>query len=207
MGMHSLHQNLERVQHISGAKTATVTPSSGVDLRDFVGGVDVAIHVGVVTNIANSPQPTWTFHFEESDSESSGFTAVTSSDDVDIEGSLSPVTTPDSSTGVFLTIDAAAEDDNTYRVGYTGVEAVSAGRRHGGEHAGQHADRGADSRRAAAEAWRRRLSLIVTAGRGRFPLPRRRVVRARPAPDRAGPAHPPFRNRRSRGEPTWSASI
>ncbi len=120
MGMHSLHQNIERVQHISGAKTATVTPSSGVDLRDFVDGVDVLIHVGVVTNIANSPQPSWTFHFEESDSVSSGFTAVTNSDDVDIEGSLTPVTTPDSSTGVFLTIDAAAEDDNTYRVGYLG---------------------------------------------------------------------------------------
>ena len=120
MGMHSLHQNIERVQHISGAKTATVTPSNGVDLRDFVGGVDVAIHVGVVTNIANSPHPSWTFHFEESDSVSSGFTAVTNSDDVDIEGSLTPVTTPDSSTGVFLTIDAAAEDDATYRVGYLG---------------------------------------------------------------------------------------
>lgn len=120
MGLHSLHQNIERVQHISGAKTATVTPSSGVDLRDFVDGVDVFIHVGAVTNIANSPQPSWTFHFEESDSESSGFTAVTSSDDVDIEGSLAPVTTPDSATGVFLTIDAASEDDNTYRVGYLG---------------------------------------------------------------------------------------
>ena len=120
MGIHSLHQNIERVDNITGAKTATVTPSSGVDLRDFVFGVDVLIHVGAVTNIANSPQPSWTFHLEESDSASSGFTAVTNSDDVDIEGSLSPVTTPDSSTGVFLTIDAAAEDDKTYRIGYTG---------------------------------------------------------------------------------------
>ncbi len=122
MGIHSLHQNIEFVQHISGAKTATVTPSSGVDLRDFVGGVAISIHVGAVTNIANSPQPTWTFHLEESDSASSGFTAVTNSDDVDIEGSRSPVTTPDSSTGVFLTIDDAAEDDLTYRVGYLGTK-------------------------------------------------------------------------------------
>ncbi|MDF1720524.1 MAG: hypothetical protein P1U65_07615 [Minwuia sp.] len=118
--MQSLHQNIEFVQHISGAKTATETPTNGVDLRDFAGGVALAIHVGPVTNIANSPQPTWTFHLEESDTINSGFAAVTNSDHVDIEGSRSPVVAPDSSTGVFLTIDDAAEDDLTYRVGYLG---------------------------------------------------------------------------------------
>ena len=118
--MRSLHQNIERVAHISGAKTATVTPARGVDLRDFAGGVDALIYVGAVANIASSPQPSWTFHFEESDSDTSGFTAVTNADDVDIEGSLSPVAAPNASTGVFLTVDAAAKDDKIYRVGYLG---------------------------------------------------------------------------------------
>lgn len=105
------------VQHISAAAyTATQTPSNGVDTDGF-DAVTHMISVGVVSNIANSPQPSWAFHVEESDSVSSDFTAITDSDRILVNGIKSPGTTPNASTGVFLTIDAAAEDDNVYHVG------------------------------------------------------------------------------------------
>lgn len=118
--MQALHSNIKPVKHISGAKTATVTPASGVDLQGYEHGADIMIYVGAITNIGNSPVPSWTFHVEESDSESASFTAVTDSELILIDSSASPVTTPDSSTGVFLTIDAASEDDAVYSVAYVG---------------------------------------------------------------------------------------
>lgn len=110
------------VTHVAAqAITATNTPSTGVDTL----GYDAAtflISVGTVTNIANSPQPTWTFKLQESDSSGSGFSDVTDSSIVVTSGAQSPVAAPDSSTGVFLTIDAAAEDATTYHVGYVGAK-------------------------------------------------------------------------------------
>lgn len=105
------------VTHVAAqAITATNTPATGVDTL----GYDAAtflISVGTVTNIANSPQPTWAFHVEESDSASANFAAITDSARILVHGAQSPATTPDSSTGVFLTIDDAAEDATTYHVG------------------------------------------------------------------------------------------
>lgn len=105
------------VTHVAAqAITATNTPANGVDTK----GYDAAtfmISLGTVTNIANSPQPSWTFKVEESDSQSSGFSAITDSDRILIAGAQSPVTTPNSSTGVFLTVDGADEDATTYHVG------------------------------------------------------------------------------------------
>jgi len=115
-----LHSNIKVVQHIAAAlATATTTPASGVDLAGF-DAAEFVISIGTVTNIANSPQPAWTFKLQESDSVSSGFTDVVTAGDVLVGSAASPVTAPDSSTGVFLTVDAAAEDAATYRVGYIG---------------------------------------------------------------------------------------
>lgn len=105
------------VTHVAAqAITATNTPANGVDTKGF-DAATFLISVGEVTNIANSPQPSWAFHVEESDSESADFTAITDSSRILVNGILSPGTTPNSSTGVFLTIDAAAEDAATYHVG------------------------------------------------------------------------------------------
>lgn len=105
------------VTHVAAvAITATNTPSTGVDTKGF-DAATFLISVGVVANIANSPQPSWTFKVEESDSASTSFDAITDSDRILVTGSKSPVVAPNSSTGVFLTIDAAAEDATTYHVG------------------------------------------------------------------------------------------
>lgn len=120
--MRDLHSNIKAVQHLSAAQyTATQAPTNGVDRQGF-DSLEFLIHIGVVTNIANSPQPSWTFKLQESDSQASGFTDVTDSNLVLVGSAQSPVGAPDSSTGVFLTVDAAAEDDAIYRVGYVGTK-------------------------------------------------------------------------------------
>lgn len=120
MATRDLHSCIKVVQHVAAqVVSSTNTPSSGVDTRGF-DSVEFVFSVGTVTNIANSPQPSWTFKLEESDSESANFSAVTDSDAVLYGSAQSPVGAPNSSTGVFLTIDAAAEDAKTYRIGYRG---------------------------------------------------------------------------------------
>jgi hypothetical protein len=117
MTSRDLVSNIKPVVHVvNAAITATNTPTNGVDTAGFESLVAL-INVGVVTNIANSPQPSWTFKFQESNTVNSGFVDVTDADRVLIGSSLSPVTTPNSSTGVFLTIDNAAEDAAVYAVG------------------------------------------------------------------------------------------
>lgn len=118
--MRDLHSNIKTVTHVAPvAITAANTPSNGVDLKGF-DSAEFLISLGVISNIAESPSPSWAFHLEESDSESSGFTAVTNENDVLVGSAKSPLTTPNSSTGVFLTVDAADEDAATYRIGYRG---------------------------------------------------------------------------------------
>ena len=117
MSTREMASHMGLVAHVAAvAITATNTPSAGVDTRGY-DAVTFLINVGIVTNIGNSPQPTWAFHVEESDAASSGFAAITDSERIAITGAKSPVTTPNSSTGVFLTIDAAAEDATVYHVG------------------------------------------------------------------------------------------
>lgn len=115
-----LHSNVKAVSHIIGTLTATETPANGVDLAGF-GSSEFIIHVGEVTNIANSPQPSWAFKLQESDDDSD-YSDVTNANDVLVGSAKSPVTAPNASTGVFLTVDAAAEDDQVYRVGYIGTK-------------------------------------------------------------------------------------
>lgn len=117
-----LHSNIKAVQHIAAAAvTTTQTPSNGVDLAGF-SSVEFLIAIGAVANIANSPQPTWAFKLQHSDSPSSNFADVTEAGDVLVESAKSPVAAPNASTGVFLTIDDAAEDAQVYRVGYIGTK-------------------------------------------------------------------------------------
>ena len=105
------------VTHVAAvAITATNTPAAGVDTLGF-DAATFAISVGTVANIANSPQPSWAFHIEESDASTSGFAAIVDSERVITSASQSPVAAPNASTGVFLTIDAASEDATTYHVG------------------------------------------------------------------------------------------
>ncbi|MET4808335.1 hypothetical protein [Limibacillus sp. MBR-115] len=120
MATRDLHSHIKAVQHLAAAAyTTTQTPSSGVDLRGF-DSAEFLIGIGAVTSISGSPQSTWTFKLQDSDSESSNFSDVTDSSIVLVGSAKSPVAAPNSSTGVFLTIDADTEDLNTYRVGYVG---------------------------------------------------------------------------------------
>lgn len=120
MATRDLHSHIKAVTHVAAqAITATNTPAEGVDTKGFE-SVEFLISVGDVTNIANSPQPSWVFKLQESDASGAGFTDVTDSSIVLTGSAKSPETAPDSSTGVFLTIDDAAEDATTYRAGYVG---------------------------------------------------------------------------------------
>ena len=120
MIMRDLHSNIKVVQHVAAAlKTATDTPTNGIDRAGY-SSLEFLIAIGTITNVANSPQPSWTFKLQESDSLSSGFTDVVDSKVVLVGSAKSPVAAPNASTGVFLTVDAAAEDAETYRVGYIG---------------------------------------------------------------------------------------
>lgn len=105
------------VTHVAAqAITATNTPSNGVDTKGF-DALTFLISIGAITNIGNSPVPSWTFKAQESDSESASFTDITDSERILVNGAKSPAGAPNSSTGVFLTVDAAEEDAATYHVG------------------------------------------------------------------------------------------
>jgi hypothetical protein len=117
MTSRDLISNVKVVSHVTAqAITATNTPSNGVDLAGFE-SVMIAISIGAITNIANSPKPSWSFKIQVSDSVSSGFTDVTDSNALIISSSNALVTAPNASTGVFLVVDAAAEDETVYTVG------------------------------------------------------------------------------------------
>jgi len=120
MAHREFHSDIKAVSHLDAAAyTSTQIPSNGVDLQGF-DAAEFVISIGTVSNLGGSPLESWTFKLQESDDESSNFTDVTDSDSVVVDSAASPVTTPDSSSGVFLTVDAAAEDDAVYRIGYVG---------------------------------------------------------------------------------------
>lgn len=115
--MRDLDSKIKVVKHILGTVTTTQTPSAGVDLQGF-DSAEVVVSIGTMTNVGGSPAESWTFALQESDSESSGFTAV-SDDAVVLVGSGNNDGGVDGS-GIFATVDAAAEDDAVYRIGYIG---------------------------------------------------------------------------------------
>ncbi len=119
MSKRDIGSELGPVQHFALALTATQTPTNGVDLRDF-GGALVLAFVGIMTNVANSPQPSWTLSLQESDTVNSAFTNVAEADMV--LDNHSNVGEGNVSNGIFQVIDAAAEDDTMYSVGYIGTK-------------------------------------------------------------------------------------
>lgn len=96
--------------------TATQTPSTGVDTQGY-DALTFVIGIGTITNIANSPTPSWAFKVQESDSASANFTDITDPKRILVSGIQSPGAAVNESTGVFLTIDAASEDAKVYHVG------------------------------------------------------------------------------------------
>jgi len=94
--------------------TATETPTTGVDLQGF-NSATVVCAVGTITNVANSPQPSWTLTLQESDDDST-YTSVASADANVTYGNNDGAI----ASGVFATIDAAAEDDAIYTCSYVG---------------------------------------------------------------------------------------
>lgn len=108
----SMTSDLAVASHIGGTVATTQTPSNGVDLQGAF-AAEVLAYIGTVTNIANSPQPSWTLTLQHSDTSNSGFAAVADSDVVlEDGGSIA--------SGVFATVDDAAEDDAWFRIGYVG---------------------------------------------------------------------------------------
>jgi len=117
MTSRDLVSNIKVIPHVVAATiTATNTPTNGVDTQGFESLMAV-LSIGAIANIANSPRPSWSFKFQESDTINSGFTDVTDVDRVLVGSSRAPVTTVNTSTGVFLVVDANTEDETAYAVG------------------------------------------------------------------------------------------
>lgn len=114
--MKDLISNVKTVLHFAKTLSATETPASGVDLAGFDSAL-IQCSIGTVTNIANSPQPSWTFKLQESD-DNAAFTDVAEADCLLDAGSNDGAV----ASGVFATIDAAAEDDAVYTIGYRGTK-------------------------------------------------------------------------------------
>lgn len=120
MPTRSNHSNMKVVQHVAAQNISTTnTPSSGVD-TEGADALEMVLSVGTIANIGNSPTPSWAFKLQESDESDSDFSDVTDSTKVVVSSAQSPVTTPDETSGVFLTIDDAANDAATYRIAYIG---------------------------------------------------------------------------------------
>jgi hypothetical protein len=116
MTSRDLVSNIKPVQHVVNAViTATNTPANGVSHKGFE-SVGILIILGAIANIANSPKPSWSLKIQESD-DNVNWTDVTNANRILVSSSKLPVTTPNSSTGVFLVVDAAAEDETCYLVG------------------------------------------------------------------------------------------
>lgn len=110
---------LKPVQHVPAQIiTATNTPANGVNLAGF-NSCTFLIFIGTITNIANSPQPSFAFKIQHSDDDVT-YEDVTDANYLLTHNAKAPVTAPDSTTGVFLTVDNAAEDAALYAVGYIG---------------------------------------------------------------------------------------
>lgn len=107
------------VQQVNPASvTATVTPAdgAGVDTKGYESAAFL-INVGAVAELASSPLGggSWTFKAQEADADLNA-----SYSDITESARIKPgvgVSAPNSSTGVFLTLDAAAHQNKCYAVG------------------------------------------------------------------------------------------
>lgn len=117
--MRDLISNVKTVHHYIASQSSTKTPATGVDIAGFR-SVLVQVTQGPPANVANSPSPKWSYALEESDSASTGFTAVAEADMILANGRN--VGEGGVSNGIFAVVDTAAKDDTTYTVGYIGAK-------------------------------------------------------------------------------------
>jgi hypothetical protein len=110
----SMNDQIVTRLHYVGAPTATVTPSNGIDVSDLT-EVEVVAVVGEITNIGNSPVPSWTLALQEGDAVDGSHSAVADADVARNSGNNAEL-----AAGVFATIGDAAADSKVYRLGYLG---------------------------------------------------------------------------------------
>jgi hypothetical protein len=113
--MRDLISNIKSVFHLGGAFTTTQTPGTGVDLKGFDSCL-IQAAIGPLANVAASPSPSWTFTLQESDSATTGFTAVASGDVILANGHNDGTIT----SGVFGTVNSSTKQSAVFTVGYIG---------------------------------------------------------------------------------------
>ena len=104
-----------RLQNV-GSYTTTQTPSTGVDMKGLA-TAEIVVAIGAMTNTGGSPHQSWAFALQHSDTSNANFEAVVAADVVLDAGNNAGTL---GAGGTFATVDAAAEDDAVYRVGYIG---------------------------------------------------------------------------------------
>lgn len=75
----SMTDRIAVLYHLIRAFTTTQTPANGVDVKGLK-TAEIIVEIGTITNIANSPTPSWAFALQHSDTVNSGFAAVESTD-------------------------------------------------------------------------------------------------------------------------------
>ena len=115
--MRDLHNNLEITQLLDPATltadaTAADTTTSSIDMQGF-DSAEIIVNVGESGDTL-SGSVKWDFALYESD-DNTTFTACADADLITRGNSITTTTS-----GIFATVDAAAEDDAVYKVGYAG---------------------------------------------------------------------------------------
>ena len=111
MANKDLANNLLMTQVLDPATTSATVNTAGLDMKGATGGM-INVLIGESGDTLSSTVK-WDLILQDSDDNSS-FSAVTSNTDV----SFADV----DSNGIFATIDAAAEDDASYAIGYNGAK-------------------------------------------------------------------------------------
>ena len=111
MANKDLANNLLMTQVLDPANTSATVNTAGLDMKGANGGM-INVLIGESGDTLSSSVK-WDLILQDSDDDSS-YSAVTSNTDV----SFADV----DSNGIFATIDAAAEDDASYAIGYNGAK-------------------------------------------------------------------------------------
>ena len=111
MANKDLANNLLMTQVLDPATTSATVNTAGLDMKGASGGM-INVLIGESGDSLSSSVK-WDLILQDSDDDSS-YSAVTSNTDV----SFADV----DSSGIFATIDAAAEDDASYAIGYNGAK-------------------------------------------------------------------------------------
>ena len=111
MANKDLANNLLMTQVLDPATTSATVNTAGLDMKGATGGM-INVLIGESGDTLSSSVK-WDLILQDSDDDSS-YSAVTSNTDV----SFADV----DSSGIFATIDAAAEDDASYAIGYNGAK-------------------------------------------------------------------------------------